>query len=73
MENLSKLQRLEKETNRALSALATSAIETKKLSIAAAKSAEKLEDEAAKISENAKVIASSADALASIATASSKK
>lgn len=73
MENFSKLQRLEKETNRALSALASSAIETRKLSIAAAKSAEKLEDEAAKISENAKVIASSAEALAIIASASSKK
>lgn len=73
MDNLSKLQRLEKETNKALSALADAALETKKLSVAAAKSAAKLEDEAAKISENTKTIVSSAEALANIAIAASKK
>jgi len=73
MDNFSKLQKLEKETNKALTALAESALETKKLSIAAAKSAARLEDEAAKISENAKTIVSSAEALASVAIAASKK
>ena len=73
MDNFSKLQKLEKETNKALAALAESALETKKLSIAAAKSAAKLEDEAAKISENARTIVSSAEALASVAVAASKK
>lgn len=73
MDNTSKLQKIEKETNRALIALSNSAQETKKLSIAAAKSAEKLEQEAAKICENTKTIAIHASELADIAIAASKK
>jgi hypothetical protein len=73
MDNFSKLQKLEKETNQALSALSISATETKKLSIAAAKSAEKLEAEAAKICESVKSVVENADILASVTVALSKK
>ena len=73
MDNLSKLQKIEKETNRAMVALSNSAQETRRLSEAAAKSAEKLELEASKICENTRTIAVNAAQLADIAIAASKK
>ena len=68
-----KLQKLEKETNKAMQALVLSATETQNLSRAAAKCADNLEKEACKISENIKSISESANLLAETAIAASKK
>ena len=73
MSEVSKLQKLEKETNKSIKALADAAQETKRLSIAASKNAERLEQEAAKICENTKTISERASNLADFALAASKK
>ena len=75
MSDLTKLQRLERDTNKSILALSMSALETKRLSIAASKNAEKLEAEAAKICENTKFLAENAASLAELAqaAAASKK
>lgn len=73
MSDTTKLQKLEKETNKSIKALADAAQETKRLSLAASKNAERLEQEAAKICENTKAIAERANSLAEIAQAASKK
>lgn len=68
-----KLQKLEKETNKALQTLVTSAMETQNYSKAAAKCADNLEKEACKISENIKQIAENASHLAETTIAIAKK
>ena len=73
MSDLTKLQRLERETNKSMKALSDAALETKRLSIAASKNAEKLELEAAKICENTKQISDKANILADITLAALKK
>ena len=73
MSDLSKLQKLEKETNKSIKAMSDSAQETKRLAVAASKNAERLEAEAAKICENTKVITEYASSLAEQALGASKK
>jgi hypothetical protein len=68
-----KLQKLERETNKVLQSLVISATETQTLSKASAKCAENLEREACKISENIKVISENATRLADTTIAISKK
>ena len=73
LSGFSKLQKLEKETNKAMQSLVVSASETQALSKAAAKCADNLEKEACKISENIKTISENACLLAETALAASKK